>query len=550
MSSQTEYDSGSTGSTKPISLPLRPGPARFFVLLAVFICASCGMVYELALVALGSYLLGDTIVQASIVLAVMVFAMGIGSLATKRLTEFAAVAFALIEAALGVIGGLSVILLYLAFAFADVYTIAMVAMAFAIGALIGAEIPLLMELVQRIRAQKASSAVADLFAADYVGGLVGGLAFPFLLLPLFGLTRGALAVGITNTVVGVLIVLWLFRAELRPRAQALLAALLVIIVGGLTVVWIFTDDIEVTARQRLYRDPIVVSERTDYQEIVLTESLKTGDTRLYLNGDLQFASADEYRYHESLVHPLMNGPRRNVLVLGGGDGLAVREILKYPDVESVTLVDLDPRILEMAKTSDHFTDFNEDSLDDPRVTTIAADAFTWLRETEHPAYDAVIADLPDPDDVATSKLYSVEFYGLIKQVMAPGARLVVQAGSPYFAPDAYWGIGEAVAEAGLATTPYHVDVPSFGDWGYFLAAAPGSPRDTGAGSAVADGGEGPDVTMPRGAPGDLKFVSAEVLAASTAFPPDRDRQSVGKVEASTLLHPYVLDQERGAWVGY
>ncbi|MCF2589117.1 polyamine aminopropyltransferase [Brevibacterium sp. UCMA 11752] len=542
MSSPTESSNADTiGGSRPITLPLKPGPARFFVLLAVFICASCGMVYELALVALGSYLLGDTIVQASIVLSVMVFAMGIGSLATKRLTEFAAVAFALIEAALGIIGGLSVILLYLAFAFADVYTVAMVALAFVIGALIGAEIPLLMELVQRIRAQKASSAVADLFAADYVGGLVGGLAFPFILLPVFGLPRGALAVGITNAVVGILIVLWLFRTEIRTRTQVILAGLLVLIVGGLTVVWVFTDDIEMTTRQRLYRDPIVYSQRTDYQEIVLTESQKTGDTRLYLNGDLQFASADEYRYHESLVHPLMDGPKRNVLVLGGGDGLAVREILKYPDVESVTLVDLDPRVLELAKTSDHFTDFNEDSLDDPRVRTIAADAFTWLREAEHTAYDAVIADLPDPDDVATSKLYSIEFYGLIKQVMSPEARLVVQAGSPYFAPEAYWGIGEAVAEAGLTTTPYHVDVPSFGDWGYFLADA--SDHD-----GTSD--KGPDVTMPADAPGGLKFATPEVLASSTTFPPDRDRASVGDVEASTLLHPRVLDQERGAWVGY
>ncbi|WP_309132195.1 polyamine aminopropyltransferase [Brevibacterium sp.] len=525
-------------ATKHLSLPMSAGPARFFVLLAVFICASCGMVYELALVALGSYLLGDTIVQASIVLAVMVFAMGVGSLATKRLTEFAAFAFALIEAALGIIGGLSVILLYLAFAFADVYTVAMVALAFVIGALIGAEIPLLMELVQRIRAQKASSAVADLFAADYVGGLVGGLAFPFVLLPLFGLPGGALAVGITNTVVGILIVLWLFRAELRRRTQVLLAALLVLIVGLLTAVWVYIDDIEMTTRQRLYRDPIVLSQRTDYQEIVLTRQPKTHDTRLYLNGDLQFASADEYRYHESLVHPLMNGDRANVLVLGGGDGLAVREILKYPDVESVTLVDLDPRVLELARTSEHFTEFNENSLADPRVTTIAADAFTWLRETEHAtAFDAIIADLPDPDDVATSKLYSIEFYGLISQVMAPQARLVVQAGSPYFAPQAYWGIGEAVAEAGLATTPYHVDVPSFGDWGYFLAADPntvGRPR----------------VSLPADAPEDLQYATAEVLAASTTFPPDRDRESVGDPQASTLLHPRVLEQERGAWVGY
>lgn len=526
----------------PLTLPVKPGLARFLVLLAVFICASCGMVYELALVALGSYLLGDTIVQASIVLAVMVFAMGVGSIATKRLVHHAALAFAAIEAALGVIGGLSVIGLYLAFAFADIYMFAMIALAFVIGALIGAEIPLLMELVQRIRAQKASSAVADLFAADYVGGLVGGLAFPFVLLPIFGLTRGALAVGITNTVVGILIVLWLFRAELARRTKVLLAVVLVLVVGLLSTVWVLSTRIEMTAEQRIYRDPIVYSQRSEYQQIVITEAPRTHDTRLYLNGDLQFASADEYRYHESLVHPLLDGPRENVLVLGGGDGLAVREILEYPDVEHVTLVDLDPRMLELAKTSEHLTEFNEDSLDDPRVTTVAADAFTWLRETNHDSYDAVIADLPDPDDVATSKLYSREFYGLIRQAMAPGARLVVQAGSPFFAPEAYWGIGQGVAEAGLATTPYHVDVPSFGDWGYFLAA---DPENRGPG-----GSDGPPVALSPDAPDDLKFVTPAILSASLAFPPDRDRASVEKVEASTLLHPKVIDQERGAWVGY
>ncbi|MCX0277791.1 hypothetical protein NLM24_45970 [Nocardia zapadnayensis] len=223
-----------------------------------------------------------------------------------------------------------------------------------------------------------------------------------------------------------------------------------------------------------------------------------------------------------------------MLVLGGGDGMALREILRYPDVEEVTLVDLDPAVVELARTDEAFTEFNGESFADRRVDYVPADAFTWLREENDRAYDVVIADLPDPDDVSTSKLYTIEFYSLVERAMNPGARLVVQAGSPFFAPEAYWGIGESIAQAGFATTPYHVDVPSFGDWGYFLAAT----------------GEAPEVEVPVDAPSDLRFLTPEVARAALVFPPDRDRASVGTVEPSSLLHPRVIDQQRGAWVGY
>ena len=307
-----------------------------------------------------------------------------------------------------------------------------------------------------------------------------------------------------------------------------------LIVGVLTLTWVYTDAIEMTSRQQIYRDPIVTAERSAYQDIVVTRPPRTGDTRLFLNGDLQFASNDEHRYHESLVHPVLDGPRSRVLVLGGGDGMALREILRYPDVDEVTLVDLDPAVVELARSDDTFTRFNDGAFDDRRVEHIAADAFTWLREENTRTYDVVIADLPDPDDVSTSKLYTIEFYGLVERAMNPGARLVVQAGSPFFAPEAYWGIGESIAQAGFATTPYHVDVPSFGDWGYFLAAT----------------GEAPEVAVPADAPDDLRFLTPDVARAALVFPPDRDRSSVGTVEPSSLLHPRVIDQQRGAWVGY
>lgn len=499
--------------------------ARSAVLAAVFVCAACGLVYELALVTLGSYLIGDTAGQASIVLGVMVFAMGIGALAAKPLQSRAAVSFAVIEMALALLGGLSVLALYAAFAWLDLYAPALVATAFVLGALIGAEIPLLMVLLQRIREQAAGSAVADLFAADYVGALLGGLAFPFLLLPVFGQLRGALVVGAVNAIAGTALVFTLFRRDLSRRSRAGLTAGAVAVGLLLGYAYVVAHDFEVTARQQLYRDPVVHAERSRYQEIVLTKAVGSTDLRLYLNGDLQFSSVDEYRYHEALVHPVLNGSRGDLLVLGAGDGLAVREALRYPDVRSVTVVELDPAVVALARTWPALRALNGGAFDDPRVRLVHEDAFAWLRGTAS-RYDAVIVDLPDPDETATAKLYSVEFYTLLHNVLAPGARMVVQAGSPYFAPRSFWCIEASLREAGFATEPYHVDVPSFGDWGFVL---------TGARPAV-----------PADAP-PLRFLNPDVLRAATVFPPDRGRVAV---EASTLLHPRVLEYARQEWRNY
>ncbi len=510
-----------------------PRAARFFVLLAVFICAACGLVYELALVAIGSYLLGDTITQASVVLSVMVFAMGVGSLLSKRYQSRPALSFAVVEGLLSLVGGLSILLLYGSFAWlsASAYQPTLVLLAFIIGTLIGIEIPLLMTLIQRIRKQEASEAVADLFAADYVGGLIGGLAFPFLLLPLLGLPKGALMVGVLNAVVGVAIVLWLFRSELTRVAYVGLALGLVAIVTVLSLAYYYAERFEVDARQAMYRDPIVYADRSEYQEIVVTQSLDGVDTRMFLNGDLQFSTLDEYRYHESLIHPAMAGAHENVLVLGGGDGLALREILRYEDVEKATLVDLDPAVIELASTDPVIRELNDDSFEDPRVEVINTDAFQWLRDNTD-RYDVVIADLPDGTDVGTSKLYTVEFYSLIAQAMEGDSRLVVQAGSPFFAPDAYWSVGRSLEEAGFGSTPYNVDVPTFGNWGFYLSTL----------------GQAPELRLAEDVP-DLRFLDEPLLAASQVFPADRRE---GDVEESTLMHPRVIGyhQDRQAWRGY
>jgi len=532
VTAPTPVPTGQPLTQAPARLPVPARLARALVLAAVFVCAACGLVYELALVALGSYLFGDTVVQASIVLSVMVFAMGVGSLAAKPLQRWPAQAFAAVESLLAVVGGLSVLGLYAAFAWLSLYRPALVVTALAIGVLIGAEIPLLMTLIQRIRRQEAGSAVADLFAADYVGALVGGLAFPFALLPWLGQIRGALAVGVLNAVAGIAVVLWLFRHDVGRRIRAALWAAMFVAVALLSVAFVLAGRFEVSARQALFEDPVVVSQRTPYQEIVLTESVSLSgrpDVRLFLNGDLQFSSVDEYRYHEALVHPALAGPQGRVLVLGGGDGLAVREILRHAGVERVVVVELDPAVVRLARTDARLRRLNAGALDDPRVAVVNADAFAWLRGAAD-RFDAVVADLPDPDSTATAKLYSVEFYTLVRHVLAPDGRVVVQAGSPYFAPRSYWCVAASMRAAGLEVTPYHVDVPSFGDWGFLLGGASGAPP----------------LRMPVPAPA-LRFVAADVLRAAAVFPPDRRPI---EVRPSTLNRPVILDYQRREWRDY
>lgn len=506
--------------------------ARTAVLFAAFVCAACGLVYELALVALGSYLIGDAVSQASIVLSIMVFSMGVGALVAKPLQSRAEAAFAGVEIALALLGGTSVLLLYGAFAWLSLYTPALIVIAAVVGMLIGAEIPLLMVLLQRIRRQDPGSAVADISAADYVGALVGGLAFPFVLLPVFGQIRGALLVGVLNAVVGLSLVLVVFRRQLSRRARGVLTAASLLVTALLVITFAFAGKYELAARQAMYEDPVIFAEQTPYQEIVVTETPPWDgmtDRRLYLDGDLQFSSVDEYRYHEALVHPAMAKHPKSVLVLGGGDGLALREVLKYRSVQHATLVELDPDMIRLASTAKWLTAENHHSFADPRVNVVNADAFSWLR-TQTKRYDTVIVDMPDPDSTATAKLYSEEFYGLIHHVLTPDGRLVVQSGSPYFAPKSFWTVGASMNAAGWKTTPYHVDVPSFGDWGFQLAANRRKPP-------------------LKLAPGmHLRSLDASTLRAAGVFPVDRRRPP--GIKPSTLMNPRIMQLAINEWQAY
>ncbi|MFD5418920.1 polyamine aminopropyltransferase [Streptomyces sp. NPDC127069] len=523
--------------TVPAALPVQPRTGRLLVLATVFVCAACGLVYELELLALGSYLIGDSVTQASVVLSVMVFAMGVGSLLAKRLRTRPAFGFAAIEAGLALLGGFSAMALYASFAWLGESRPALVAFSFAIGVLIGAEIPLLMVLIQRIRRQDAGGAVADLFAADYVGALVGGLAFPFLLLPVLGQLTGAMLTGTVNAVVGGGLVLWLFRRDLSRRCRWLLLTVNAVVLAGLACATLLADDFERVARTAVYGGEVRVAVQTGVQELVLTGP-STGSPRsldLYLDGRLRVSGYDEYRYHEALVHPAMTGPHARVLVLGGGDGLAAREVLRYPDVVSVTVVELDPGVVELARTDPMLSALNGRAYEDPRLGVVSEDAFGWLRGPAARArFDVIVSDLPDPGITPSTKLYSQEFYGLAARALNPGGRIAVHAGPLGTRPRTYWTVESTLRAAGLRTTPYSAGGRLAGFAAgpdRTLGAADAPPQDWGFVLARRD--RVPELRVDRDTPA-LRAVSTRGLQDAAR---DAARTRLPGLPPSTLPHP-------------
>jgi spermidine synthase len=212
-----------------------------------------------------------------------------------------------------------------------------------------------------------------------------------------------------------------------------------------------------------------------------------------------------------------------VLVLGGGDGLAARELLRTPGVDKIVQVELDPAVIELARSTMRYA--NGGSLDNPRVHVVTGDAMKWLRDTKSPSFDAIIVDLPDPDTPVLGRLYSTEFYALVSRALAPGGLMVVQSGSPYSTPTAFWRTISTITAAGYAVRPYHVYVPTFGDWGFALARR---------------GDKAPQPALPRDAP-PLRFLNPSVLDAATVFAPDVQPRPL---EPSTLEHPRVVEDMR------
>lgn len=461
----------------------------------VCLIAACGLIYELVAGALASYLLGDSVTQFSTVIGTYLFAMGIGSWLSRFIERGIVTRFVIIELLVGVVGGFSALILFLTFTWTDVFRPVLYGMVTAIGILVGLEIPLLMRILRDRFSFK--DVVANVLTFDYAGALAASLLFPLLLVPRLGLVRSALLFGLINVLVAFWST-WLFRDVLPQRRTLQWLSLGTAAVLGVGL-W-QGQAITTFAEEGLYADPIILARDTRYQRIVLTNW--KDDLRLYLNGHLQFASRDEYRYHEALVHPgLAALPKATrVLVLGGGDGLAAREILKYPQVETVTLVDLDAEMTTLFASHNRLTALNDSALNDPRLQVINSDAFVWL--DENPAlYDFVVIDFPDPSNYHVGKLYTSAFYRLVRQHLVSDGFIAVQSTSPFFARRSFWSIVATLEAAGLRTSPYHVYVPSFGEWGFVIAGV--VPYQ-------------PPHTLPAG----LRYLSTESMSRMFVFPTD------------------------------
>jgi len=497
------------------------------LLVSTFVIAVCGLVYELLAGTISSYLLGNSVYQFSIVIGLFMASMGLGSYLSRFVTENITDVFIGVQMAIALVGGFSAIVLFFAFSHLDNYSVFLVVITGSIGALVGLEIPLVIRILRDVRSLKIN--VSNVLSVDYLGALAASLLFPLVLVPQLGLIRTALFFGVLNLLVA-FIAVYVFSDLVRRRA-ALIASGMVLgcsLISGFFYAERFTAFFE----SRLYSGEVIYAATTPYQRIVVTRDGNV--VSLFLNGAMQFNTLDEYRYHEALVHPAMNVGRRHesVLILGGGDGMALREVLKYPDVTRVTLVDLDPAITELFSRNPVMQKLNGNAYADNRVTVVNRDAWKFLEDNTG-RYDVVIIDLPDPHDLSLSKLYTRAFYTTLAKRLTESGVIVTQATSPFYARHAFWCIDTTLAatrsaldlNSTLFTVPYHTYVPSFGEWGFVMASQRRLDWER--------------IQVPVA----TRYLDAQRLGEMTSFPSDMGRVDT---EVNTLVtHRLTAYYERG-----
>lgn len=465
--------------------------------LNVFIIATCGLIYELLAGTLASYVLGDSVTQFSLIIGIYLSALGVGAWLSGFIDTGLARCFIEVELGVALLGGASAPLLFFSFARLSWFPIVLYGVVFLIGVLVGLELPLLMRILKDELEFK--DLVSRVLTFDYIGALVASLLFPIFLVPKLGLVRTSLLFGLLNAGVG-LWGTWLLRPLLRPQAIFLLRVRAGFVLVLLGIGLIKADTLTNLAEEQLFPDDIIYARSTPYQRIIVTRG-KTG-YQLFLNGHLQFNSADEYRYHEPLVHPalMLVDPPRRVLVLGGGDGLALREVLRYPSIEAVTLVDIDPDMTGLSERLPPLAELNGQAFKDPRVTVVNQDAYIWIDSASEP-FDAAIIDFPDPNTFALGKLYTTRFFRLLQKRLRPDGVVAIQCTSPLFARHSFWCIVRTMEAAGFIVRPYQAAVPSFGVWGFSLARR--TPFD-----------------LPTRVPPGLRYLTAEMLPSLFALPAD------------------------------
>jgi spermidine synthase len=508
---------------------------------SMLVVGICGISYEYTFSRLASDIMGNSVKQWAIIIGLMMFFMGVGADLQKYFPDrYNVDNFILLEVILGLLGGIGPSVTLYAFGSMNQHFI-LIHYFFicSIGLLIGLEIPLLTR-VNQMTVPSLKHNLGLILKMDYIGSFVGALVWVFVLPRFFDMLQISFFLGILNISVALIAWFWFHPWMVHPRLIPVAGVFvsMILIVG-------LANGRKITsfAEQKLYRDPIVFTKTTPYQRIVITRN-RSGDFYLYINGHLQFSSNDEYIYHEFLVHPVLSAleHRKKVLVLGGGDGLAVREILKYGDVESITLVDIDPEMTTLAATNPELVALNQGSLINTKVgvepsrgvtraekvtlTQFGQSFFRRQRKNEEieiflynidayafvqsisGIYDAIIIDFPDPNNLDLAKLYSLEFYSMLRDKLAFDGLIIQQSSTPSLAKEVFLIVGRTMQAAGLECLPLHHYVPSFGDWGWWVAGH----RERYSKRLLAE-----TLSRPHELPENLRYITREVIASSLQF---------------------------------
>ena len=497
-----------------------------FLIVVMGTLAACGLVYQYLLSHYAGRILGSVESTIFAMIGLMIVAMGAGAFSAKFVKQpFSA--FTWLEASVALVGASSVIVISTAMGLLAVFprvleetfglpydlspnggwissvkTMASLLPYFSglvMGFMIGMEIPLIARVRQSLHPVYLQHNVGTLYGADYLGAGIGAALWVGVMLRLDVSTSATLTASV-NLLAGLLFLFVYWKKIARPVILLLFHGLV-----SLLVVWIALSgkDWAQQMSNLLYQDEVVYSLDTRYQHISLTRrNVNIGGQpiyNLYLNGRLQFSSNDEYIYHSMLVVPALaaSARREKVLIIGGGDGLALRDVLAH-DPKQVTVIDLDGELVSLFTSRriipgreaaisfpeaarSYLLGLNRDSFADQRVELVVGDAFVevdnLLKQQRH--YDAIIVDLPDPSHPNLNKLYSTFFYNRLRLLLAADGAITIQSTSPYHARKAFISIVKTLKAAGFAHVEhYHSNVPSFGEWGWTIGTVRGAPAST------------------------------------------------------------------------
>jgi len=544
-----------------------PGTAAVLLCACMFASGACGIILEYIQASLATMILGNSFEQWAMVIGLMLFWMGFGSLIQSKISKkYLIHAFIWVETGLAITGGFSPTLTYIAYGYTAYYTLVLYFFVSFTGIMIGLEIPVIIR-INKDFSRELSTNLGKILGADYLGSLAGAFIYVFILLRFTPVTQAAFITAGLNFSLAFVTFMYFTKKGLLKKGilvPVVMSATFFAIVYGIfnSRAW------DIKIEQPLYDDPVIFSKTTRYQHIVITRYAPFDEVRLFLNGNLQFCSTDEVRYHEPMVHPAMNivPARNNILILGGGDGCVLREVLKYRDVKKILLVDLDPEMTELAKTNPVLRRINHDAFKDSRLAVLSGNGISpginrqiymetkKYRKKPHSHkpdtrkiadvrvmnidadrflsrvkgfWDIIFIDLPDPSSPELAKLYTRSFYNKVRMHLSEHGMMVVQATSPYLAKQTYLCIGRTIESAGLNILGFHENVPSFGDWGWYMAWHPAIKKER-----IMEKINSLAIKVPT------RFITPEVFRSELVF--GKNVLKTDDTRINTILYPVIL----------